>query len=272
MTNKILYIVNNINLINDLKKVFVSNFLFPLKDFCVGFNNTYTLDEIEENQYILINRILDNNSLDMLEEILRNNKKKIKGIVYDDFGVLHLINKLNLDVEKICYQSHFLTNYKSVNEHLNFNDSIVVSSDITKEEITNIANKANKEVCVFLCGYNMVMYSRRQLLSNFYDEFNLDLDNTIEISENTSNNEFIMVENEYGTVGYSKKFYNGLELLDTNNVKYFIVNPLFLNDRDSLTLINDIAKKELSINVDSDAGFLHKKTIYKLKEVPKDGK
>ena len=53
MQNKILYIVNNINLVGDLKKVSINNFLFPLKDFCVGFNDTYTLDEIEENQYIL---------------------------------------------------------------------------------------------------------------------------------------------------------------------------------------------------------------------------
>ena len=269
MQNKILYIVNNINLIGDLKKVSINNFLFPLKGFCVGFNDTYTLDEIEENQYILVNRILDNKSLDELEELLKNNKKKIKGIVYDDFGVLYLINKLKLDVETICWQSHFLTNYESVNLHLNNNTSVVVSNDITKEEIDEICKNAKKEVCLFLAGFTMAMYSRRYLLKNFYDEFNIDYNNDVEIHDDTSKNDFIMVENEYGTVGYSKKFYNGLELIDNTNVKYFIVNPLFLNDEDSIKLISDIENKKISIDVDSDTGFLHKKTIYKIKEVPR---
>ena len=49
MLNKVLYIVTDLNIIDKLKKVGVTNFLFPLKDFCVGFNNTFTLDEIEDN-------------------------------------------------------------------------------------------------------------------------------------------------------------------------------------------------------------------------------
>ena len=272
ITNKILYIVKNIDNISDLKKVGVENFLFPLKDFCVGFNNTFRLDEIKDNEFILINRILDNESLDKLEDILKNNKNKIKGIVYDDFGVLHIINKLKLDVLKINYQNHFATNYKSINENLKFNDTVVVSSDITKEEIDEICSKTDKEVCLFLFGYLQAMYSRRKLLTNFYNEFDLDNENNLEILENISNNKFIMVENEYGTVGYQKKCYNGFELLDSKNVMYFIVNPLFLSDEDEITLISDIKNKKLTLNIDTDTGFLHKSTIYKLKEVPKNEK
>ena len=268
-TNKLLYIVKDINNIDNLKKVGVKNFLFPLKDFCVGFNNTYSIDEIEDKEFILINRILDNDSLDKLENILKENKDKIKGIVYDDFGVLHLINKLNLDVIKINYQNHFATNYKSVNENLKFNDSVVVSSDITKEEIEEICDNTDKEVCLFLFGYLQAMYSRRLLLSNFYNEFDLDYENNLEILENISENRFIMVENEYGTVGYQKNCYNGFELLNNKNVMYFIVNPIFLNDEDEIKLIDDIKNKKLTLDIPCDTGFLHKSTIYKLKEVPK---
>ena len=269
-TNKILYIVNNVNLINDLKKVGINNFLFPLKDFCVGFNETYNLDEVEENQFILINRILDNNSLDKLEIILKNNKKKIKGIVYDDFGVLHIINKLSLDVIKINYQNHFGTNYKSINENLEYNDSVVVSSDITKEEIEEITKKVNKPVCVFLFGMLQAMYSRRTLLSNYYKQFDVDYENNLELLENISNNRFVMVENEYGTVGYQKNYYNGLELLDIDNILYYIVNPLFLSGDDQIKLIDDINNKKITLDIPLDTGFLHKSTIYKLKEVPRE--
>ena len=114
MINKLLYIVNDKEIIDDLKKVGVKNFLFPLKDFCVGFNNTYDFGEIENESFIFINRILDNESLDLLEKKLNNNRDKIKGIVYDDFGVLYLINKLKLNVITINYQNHFGTNYNNL--------------------------------------------------------------------------------------------------------------------------------------------------------------
>lgn len=270
ITNKLLYIVNNLELILKLKKVFVSNFLFPLKDFCVGFENTYNLEEILDDSFILINRILDNESLDKLENILKNNTKKIKGIVYDDFGVLHIIKKLDLDVITINYQNHFATNFKSINENLKYNDSVVVSSDITKEEIDEICKNTTKPVCLFVFGLLQAMYSRRLLLSNFSNEFDLEEEKIKEIYESISNNKFIMVENDYGTVGYQKNYYNGLELLDNENVLYFIINPLFLSDDDQIRLIFDIENRCLTINVPYDTGFLYKSTIYNLKEVPRE--
>ena len=266
MINKLLYIVNNKEIIEDLNKVGVKNFLFPLKDFCVGFNNTYDFDEIENESFIFINRILDNESLDLLEKKLNDNRDKIKGIVYDDFGVLYLINKLKLNVITINYQNHFGTNYQSINENLKYNDSVVVSTDITKKEIEEILKKVEKEVCIFLFGLIPVMYSRRTLLTNFSKEFNIPTKNNVLIDEKISKNKFIMVENEFGTVGYQRNYYDGLELLNLENIKYFLVNPLFLSDKEQIQLISDIKNKKLTLNIPNDKGFLYKETIYKLKE------
>lgn len=266
MINKLLYIVNNKEIIEDLKKVGVKNFLFPLKDFCVGFNNTYDFEEIENESFIFINRILDNESLDLLEKKLNDNKDKIKGIVYDDFGVLYLINKLKLNVITINYQNHFGTNYQSINENLKYNDSVVVSTDITKNEIEEILKKVEKEVCIFLFGLIPVMYSRRMLLTNFSKEFNIPTKNNVLIDEKISKNKFIMVENEFGTVGYQRNYYDGLELLNLENIKYFLVNPLFLSDKEQIQLISDIKNKKLTLNIPTDKGFLYKETIYKLRE------
>lgn len=266
MLNKLLYIVNNKEIIEDLKKVGAMNFLFPLKGFCVGFNNTYDFDEIENESFIFINRILDNESLDLLEQKLNDNRDKIKGIVYDDFGVLYLINKLKLNVITINYQNHFGTNYQSINENLKYNDSVVVSTDITKKEIEEILKKVEKEVCIFLFGLIPVMYSRRTLLTNFSKEFNIPAKNNVEIDEKISKNKFIMVENEFGTVGYQRNYYDGLELLNLKNIKYFLVNPLFLSDKEQIQLISDIKNKNLTLNISTDKGFLYKETIYKLRE------
>lgn len=266
MINKLLYIVNDKEIIDDLKKVGVKNFLFPLKDFCVGFNNTYDFDEIENESFIFINRILDNESLDLLEKKLNDNRDKIKGIVYDDFGVLYLINKLKLNVITINYQNHFGTNYQSINENLKYNDSVVVSTDITKKEIDEILKKVEKEVCIFLFGLIPVMYSRRTLLTNFFKEFNIPTKNNVEIDEKISKNKFIMVENAFGTVGYQRNYYDGLELLNLENIKYFLVNPLFLSHKEQIQLISDIKNKKLTLNIPTDKGFLYKETIYKLRE------
>ena len=233
---------------------------------CVGFNNTYDFDEIENESFIFINRILDNESLDLLEKKLNDNRDKIKGIVYDDFGVLYLINKLKLNVITINYQNHFGTNYQSINENLKYNDSVVVSTDITKKEIEEILKKVEKEVCIFLFGLIPVMYSRRTLLTNFSKEFNIPTKNNVLIDEKISKNKFIMVENEFGTVGYQRNYYDGLELLNLENIKYFLVNPLFLSDKEQIQLISDIKNKKLTLNIPNDKGFLYKETIYKLKE------
>ena len=74
-----------------------------------------------------------------------------------------------------------------------------------------------------------------------------------------------MVENEYGTVGYQKNYYNGFELIDNDNVLYFIANPLFLSEDEQLQLINCIENKKFDLDIPADTGFLHKETIYKLK-------
>ena len=75
-----------------------------------------------------------------------------------------------------------------------------------------------------------------------------------------------MVENEYGTVGYQRNYYDGLELLNLENIKYFLVNPLFLSDKEQIQLIGDIKNKNLTLNIPTDKGFLYKETIYKLRE------
>ena len=110
------------------------------------------------------------------------------------------------------------------------------------------------------------MYSRRTLLTNFSKEFNIPTKNNALIDEKISKNKFIMVENEYGTVGYQRNYYDGLELLNLENIKYFLVNPLFLSDKEQLELIRDIKNKNLTLNIPNDKGFLYKETIYKLRE------
>lgn len=266
MISNILIAVDDIKYLNDYRKVGISTFLFPLEDYCVGYK-TYTLEEINKqevsNKYILINRLLDCKSVDKLKELLKK-LNNIKGIIYEDIAVYMLAKELKLNVELIFFQNHFQTNTESVNFWLDRVDSLLISNELTKEEITNIVNNSHKEVCLHLYGYNQVMYSRRLLLSNWSDEFSLDKENNNTIIDRATKVKFHAIENEYGTVMYSGNIFNGKSLLDENNIKYFYVNPTLIDHQEVMSFLNDIDNHN---NENEDNGFLEKETIYKLKEV-----
>lgn len=269
MTSKILITVDNVTNLEDYRKVGITTFLFPLKDFCVGYN-TYTIEEINKievsNKYILINRVLDCSSTDKLKNILPVLVKSIKGIIYEDISVYMLIKELNLDTELIFFQNHFQTNLESVNFWLSKVDSLFLSNELTKEEISYITSNVKKDICLHLYGYNQAMYSRRHLLKNWCEAFNLEHKNETTITDKATKVKFHAKENEYGTVMYSGNIYNGSILLNEPNIKYFYVNPTMIEHSQVMSFLTNL---ETHSNSNEDNGFLSKETIYKLKEVPR---
>ena len=264
MISNILIYVDDIHHIDDYRKAGVSAFLFGLEEFCVGYN-TYSLDEINKvnvsNKYIILNRVLDCIDIDKLKEII-SRFKGIKGLVFEDIGVYNLVKSLNLNLELILFQNHFGTNSKSVNFWLDRVDSIFISNEITRDEISTIVGSAIKPVVLHLYGYNQVMYSRRLLLSNWSEEFDIPFKNTNVIVDRATKVKFRAVENQYGTVMYSDKIFNGKELLSFNNVKYFYVNPTLIDHDVVMKFLNN----NYYVNDLEDNGFLDRETIYKLKE------
>lgn len=264
MKSNILINVNSLEYIDDYRKAGVTAFLFPLEGYSVGYN-TFSLEEIKNvevsNKYLLINRVLDCDSIDSLKEILVN-LSDITGIVYEDIGINNLVNSLNLDLELIHFQNHFGTNLDSVNFWLDRADSIFISNEITKEEIVNIVSNANKSVCLHLYGYNQVMYSRRLLLTNWSNEFKVDYKNTNVISDVATGVKFRAFENEFGTVMYSENIFNGKDIFGLNNVKYYYINTMLIPHEQVIEFLSSIDRDFVS---GEDDGFLYKETIFKLK-------
>ena len=266
MSNILIY-VDKLEYIDDYRKAGVSAFLFGLEEFCVGYN-TYSLSVIKDievsNKYLLINRVLDCKGIDKLKDILKN-ISGIKGIVFEDIGVLNVINDLKLDVEKILFQNHFGTNKDSINFWLDRVDSIFVSNEITYNEIDYICKNSKKELVLHLFGYNQVMYSRRLLLSNWSEEFNIEKKCTNVISDVATCIKFRAMENEYGTVMYSENIFNGSRLLNLDNVKYYYVNTTMVDH----SIVMDFLNNKEHSNELEDNGFLDRETIYKLKKEDK---
>lgn len=257
--NKLLVLVQNKSLINKVKEVEKATFLFPLEGYSVGYPVTFKLDEIEEfGAYILVNRLLDENSIESLKELFKDFPKNIKGIIFEDLGVLELVK--NLDITKILWQNHLSASFLTVNGYLKYVDSVMMSTDITEEEINLIVSKATKPLVLPVLGYTPVMYSRRHLVSNFNLNFEDNVSNPNIIKEEVLKDEFKIYENEYGTQLFYNKLYDGRVLMKYDALFYFI-NSVFISDDD---IISFIKNEELS--VETFDGFLNKKTIYKLKD------
>ena len=258
-------VLDNLDYLDDYRKVGITTFLLPLKGFCVGYKD-YSLEEINKievsNKYILMNRVLDCDGIDEFKKIIKK-IKNIKGLVFEDVGIYQSVKKLELDLEMILFQNHFNCNVESINFWLDRVDSVVISNELTLEEIAFITENAKKGVVLHLYGYNQVMYSRRKLLTNFYKEFNLAKVSQNVIEDQSTNIKFRVYENEYGTVMYSDKVFNGRRLLSLGNVKFYYVNTTLVNHR---MLMAFLTKTNKQLADSEDEGFLDKETIYKLKE------
>ncbi|MBQ6840929.1 MAG: U32 family peptidase [Bacilli bacterium] len=256
MKNKVLFTITNLDLIPKLKGLGISNFVYPLSFFCVGIPKTFAIEEITEDEaYLFVNRVLDCDAINRLSEILHNLPSNIKGIIFDDLGLIEVLK--DVGIEKILYYSHFNTNYASINYFFDYVDEVIVSTDITEEEIDEIIAKANKKVSLFVFGLVPSLYSRRTLLTNHAKQFNLPEEKQKELYINDK--KFIGIENEFGMMMYHYPYYDGSRLLN-KDVKYLFYYPILLEDEKVLKVAENDFKCVLT-----DEGFLDTKTIYKVK-------
>lgn len=256
MKNKFLVSLNNLEEIEIYKKEGINSFLLPLKDYTVGYPNTYSvskINSINETKYCLINKVLDNKEIDNLEDILPT--IDVKGFVIEDIGLIRPLKALKKEI--ILFINHFNCNYNSINEWLNYVDSVFVSNELTKEELEEITKNAHKPVVLHLFGYNQVMYSKRSLVTNYETHYHLPLTNTLDIEDKMGQVKFHLYQDEAGTVALSNHIAT-LDVLYLPNVYYYYLNTSFIPLETTLAFLR---KEEIT---NSDEGFLRRATVFKI--------
>lgn len=255
--SKLLININNLSEINEYKKIGISNFLFAVKDYSIGYN-TFNLSEIPYDSYLLINRVMDTKTIEELKT-KKEELSKFKGIIFEDLGVYNILK--DLTIELIWFQNHFTINKESMSFWLSKVDSAVIGNEITKTEIEELVNIADKPLIFNVLGKNQIMYSRRTLLSNFNKYNNLNDYNDMTLDVHGTKDIFFARENEYGTIIYNNEYFNYIEFANTLNedkIKYFLIMNLDMNP----TEIDEIIKGKSF----GDDGFLNKKTVYKMSD------
>lgn len=258
-TNKVLLNVSKIEDIKEYKKLGVSNFLFPLKDFSIGYE-TFSFSDMKEingNVYVLINRILTDEDIDKFLNL--DIPSNVKGFVLEDVGLYYVLKDKHYEL--ILFQNHLNNNFETINFWLKNLDSVVISSDITREEIKDILNKTDKPLVLNTFGYPMIMYSRRRLVSNYYKHYGIDLKHEISVEEKVTQNNFNFKENDFGTAVFNNKISDYRELIDAiddEKIKYYLYFSNDLTFEECVNAINGLDVQNTS------SGFLDKKTIYRV--------
>ena len=274
---KLIIIPNSKQMIYDLIND-VDGYIIGISDLSVNLPITFELNEtieiikyLNENNkdiFISLNKNMHNNDIELLKQVLLElDKYKITGIMYYDISILNLKNDL------VWSQEHLTTNICSTNFWYSKNVKYTyLSSEITRREIEEIKNETKSKLLVNLFGYIPIFTSRRHLVTNYLNTFNLD--NSSKLFYMTKEgNTYPLVDNKEGTVTYSAHLLNGIKDYDIN-VDYIVLNSFLVENFEKIINIfkevNENNKEEMNNKINelinnTSNGFLHKETIYKVK-------
>lgn len=151
------------------------------RDFSLRANATnFSIEQIKEASliahkmnkklYVTVNIVFQNEDFDGLVEYLKElENAKVDAIIVSDPSIIEIVknNNINLNI-------HISTQYSSSNiEVVNFFKSlgcerVVLSRELSKNEIKEIIDKCNIDIEVFLHGAMCSSYSGRCILSNYF--------------------------------------------------------------------------------------------------------
>ena len=269
--SKILLKINN-----DCELKYPANgYILGVDKYSFLFGKTFSVSKIKEIKesirdkkiFACLNRIIFNDELDDYKNTLNElDKLGLDGIIVGDVAAL----TYDLKTDIVLDQAHLNNSYLTINHYYNNNaKGIYLTNDITKEEIKKIRSNTKSTLFKEVFLYPCLSISRRKLISNYKEYFNLDdKSDMYEINESKSNDYYKIVEDENGTYILGSKV---LSLLKYDlDVDYEIISSYLIGDvKEVLDIFinKDVSKNNyLNEKYNCDEGFINKKTIYKVKK------
>ncbi len=277
-------IVKTVNEINNTLK-YLDGYILGIKNLSINLPFYFGLKELEkiiyflnENNkdiYISLNKNMHNEDLSYLKEVLMFLEKfNIKAIMYYDVALINLKSDKITTKELIWSQEHLTCNYATINfyKHLGVNGTLL-SNEITLEEIKTIKNNTDSNLFLQLFGHIPMFASRRNLVKNYLDTFNLKNSDNYKIHKEGYYYPIINRDNICEV--YTSNIINGLResMLLKEALNGVILSSAFIKEEDFINILklysaNEIDKLDefvYSSYPNTDKGFLYKETIYKVK-------
>lgn len=261
----------------------VDGFIIGIKDMCV--NTNFVIDDLsilnkysDKDIFISLNKNIHEFDLAKVKNILLElNKYNIKGVLYYDIGLFNIYKGLDLNYDLVWSQEHLVTNYNTINYWNSFGVNYAyLSSDITEEEIITITKNSKSKLLVNLFGYLPMFVSKRHVIKNYLDYFNLSDNSTINYIEK-EDKLYPIIDNNVGTQVYSSNILNGIKSYLNIKTDYVVLNSFNIELNKFIEVIKmfksvnegNVLKYYNKINSmfnNIDDGFLNTKTIYRVKK------
>ena len=233
--------------------------------FYVNIDDISKINFKDKKIYIVMNKIMHNNDLD----IVRNNLSRLKDmdvkILFYDMSVYNISKELDMVDKLVIYQDHLNASILSNKFYYDLGiTGSYISSDITGEELLEIKDNSKLDIYFTGYGYVPIFYSRRYLIKNylkFIDKEDMVGKYSIISDMDT---EYRIVEEDYGTTIYSEYPVNLINYMDyLNDIDYLILNSNLIDDNEFEMMVDKFINKDKMD--DCYLGFFNKKTIFKVK-------
>jgi collagenase-like PrtC family protease len=263
--------------INDVKELSyeADGYILGIDKYSFLFGKTFNIDEIKKVKddlkgkeiFVSFNRVIFNSELeDYKKKLKKVDSLGIAGIIVGDIAALTYDIKTNV----ILDQMHLNNSFYAINHY--YNNGVygtVLTNDITLSEINDIKKNTKSVLFKQVFGYPHLSTSKRRLISNYKEYFNInDTSSIYEISEKNSNNIYKIIEDNFGTHILGDKVLNLLSF--DIDVDYKIVDGFMLGDVKKVLEIFMNNKKDkndwINDTYNANYGFINKETIYRVKK------
>ena len=224
----------------------VDGYILGYEKFTSFGAKRFSYEEIEEisktkNVYLLLNSLIHENNLQFFKyEVDRLSTLNINFIVQDLGALSYLCRVVSLD--KIIFNPY--TTICNISDLLTYNKEygIVASitDNLTLDEKINLVNAG--EVSILIYGHYPIYQSYRKVISLYEDFKNVEINRNdkISIREDTRNDLYPIIENEYGSFIFSHMKVDLTDSLDKlENARYFVIDSF----NSSLDEIKEVLKR-----------------------------
>ncbi len=247
-----------------------------------------TINQDNVKLYVLLNGIFHEPDLPKIEtffKLIKQADLPLEGILFADLAVFESAEMHGFTDKLIYYPETYVTNPQDVSFwHKQNIKSVVLSREMTLDNIKKIAQSSPLPLTLFAHGYLNMFHSKRRLVKTFFDytkddDANKYTHQTLHIKEEIRDAFYPMIQDDHGTHIFRDKPLASFEHLKTlkNDVDALLIDGLFYEPDRFLTIVKDYIRALKGETIDAsryddhDQGFYFKDTIYQKERVKRGG-
>ena len=249
----------------------IDGVILSINNLSVNDNYYIDVDELDKIDFknkeifLSINKLMHNNDLEYLKNVMHRLKDKKVRILFYDMSVYNIALEYNMVDKLVINQDHLNASILSNNFYYKRGiKGSYITSDITYDELLEIKKNSKMEIFFLGYGYAPIFYSRRYLVSNYLKYIGEDNDEHEYHIISDTDKKYLIEEEKYGTTIYTEKPINLLNYLDKlKDIDYLVLKSNKINNDEFNKMVDKFINHE---RIDNEyIGFFKTKTIYKVK-------